>query len=60
MIGMEKIPKQGPAILFIYHGTAPMDASFILSKIYLDKDRKVVTVVDRMTQNIPGKYNDYI
>lgn len=54
MIGMEKIPKQGPAILVLYHGTIPMDAGFILSKIYLDMDRKVVTVVDRMTQTIPG------
>ena len=38
----------------LYHGIVPIDAGFFLSDILLNWNRKVITVVDRMTQSIPG------
>ena len=51
---MEKIPKQGPAIILLHHAKAPVDAFFFLSRIFLEMDRKVVTIVDRNNQKMPG------
>ena len=53
MVGIEKIPTQGPALLIIYHGYLPLDGFFILSKILLDLDRKVVTIVEKLNDKIP-------
>jgi hypothetical protein len=53
MVGIEKIPKQGPALLIIYHGYLPLDGFFLLSKILLDLDRKVVTIVEKLNDKIP-------
>ena len=52
--GLENIPDSGPAILIAYHSAMPLDAAFILSAILFEKDRRVVTIVQRNNAKIPG------
>ncbi|CAF0864821.1 unnamed protein product [Brachionus calyciflorus] len=52
--GIENIPKNGPAILILFHPPAPIDAPFIFSNIFFKLKRKIITVVLRMNFKMPG------
>ena len=55
LVGIEKIPKEGPAIILLHHGKGPVDAFFFLPRIFLELDRKVVTIVHRDNNKmLPG------
>lgn len=51
--GMENIPS-GPALLIYYHGAIPIDYYYLLSGIYLYKQRLLWGVGDRFLQKLPG------
>lgn len=59
MVGLDRIPKDGPAILVLYHPPSPVDAFFIISTIFLHKKRKVIAIVERMNFKFPGKIKSF-
>ncbi|CAH8610994.1 unnamed protein product [Heterobilharzia americana] len=54
VIGMEKLPINGPAFLIYYHGTCPFDAYYFMSRHCIERDRFPVPVVDRFLFRLPG------
>ena len=56
IIGFEKIPNKGPALIILYHGAIPVDMYYLLAKIVLYKDRTLHAVGDRFLFCIPGRY----
>ena len=54
IIGFEKIPSSGGALLVFYHACIPIDYIGLMMKIYLEKTVKVRTVMDRTFINLPG------
>nr|CAX69493.1 Transmembrane protein 68 [Schistosoma japonicum] len=54
VIGMEKLPTNGPAYLVYYHGTCPFDAYYFTSRYCIERDRFPVPVVDRFVFRVPG------
>ncbi|CAH8603445.1 unnamed protein product [Schistosoma margrebowiei] len=54
VIGMEKLPPNGPAYLVYYHGTCPFDAYYFTSRYCIERDRFPVPVVDRFLFRVPG------
>ncbi|OQR75222.1 transmembrane protein 68-like [Tropilaelaps mercedesae] len=52
--GLENIPPAGPALLIYYHGAIPIDYYYLLSGIYLYKQRLLWGVGDRFLQKLPG------
>lgn len=55
MVGIEKIPTEGPALLIYYHGTIPIDFYYIIAKCLLERNRHIRAVGDRFLFHIPGK-----
>ena len=55
VIGLDKIPQNGPALLIYYHGALPVDMYYLVAKVLLLKDRQVRAVGDRFLFRIPGK-----
>ncbi len=45
--GFEKIPREGPAILVLYHSTSPLDGAFLLADLYLKLERKIPMIILR-------------
>lgn len=54
IVGIEKIPETGPAIFVLYHPEGPLDAAFFMSKIFLERNRKILAIVERMNFKMPG------
>ena len=54
IIGIEKIPASGGALLVFYHGTAPLDGGLFIAKYFSIKKRKALAIVDRKAFDIPG------
>ncbi|CAI2731864.1 unnamed protein product [Schistosoma spindalis] len=54
IIGMEKLPYNGPIYLVYYHGTCPFDAYYFTSRYCIERDRFPVPVVDRFLFRVPG------
>ena len=54
VIGLDKIPADGPALLIYYHGALPVDVYYLVAKLLLLKDRQVRAVGDRFLFRIPG------
>ena len=52
---MENVPNKGAALIIMYHATTPFEAGFFMSKIFLEKKRKVLAIVDRIAYKIPGE-----
>lgn len=55
VIGLENIPKKGPALIIYYHGAVTIDSLFIGAKIHQNLNRVAVTVVDKFLFKIPGE-----
>jgi 1-acyl-sn-glycerol-3-phosphate acyltransferase len=54
VIGMENIPRQGPALIAYYHGISPVDFFFAHSRIYKRTGRYMKIVAERFLFKIPG------
>nr|XP_027197012.1 transmembrane protein 68-like [Dermatophagoides pteronyssinus] len=54
IIGYERIPKNGSAILVFYHSTLPNDIYYIIAKIFSIQKRKFYTIIDRIVTMVPG------
>lgn len=54
MLGLENIPSTGPALLIYYHGAIPIDYYYLLSGVYLYKQRLIWGIGDRFLQKLPG------
>ena len=55
IIGLEKIPEEGPALIIYYHGAIPIDFYYVMAKCVLHRNRHIRAVGDRFLFNIPGK-----
>ena len=55
VVGFEKIPISGPALLIYYHGTIPIDLYYVMAKMIVHKDRQLRAVGDRFLFKIPGQ-----
>ncbi len=56
MIGMEKIPTSGAALIIYYHGAIPIDLYYLMAKVIVEKKRQIRAVGDRFLFKIPGMY----
>lgn len=45
--GFEKIPEKGGAVLVYYHGAIPLDYIFLVSEILTNKNRMILSIVDK-------------
>lgn len=54
LIGIEKLPAEGPALLIYYHGALPLDMYYILARLILCKKRRVRNVAATFLFQIPG------
>lgn len=54
LVGMEKLPDKGPALLIYYHGALPLDMYYILSRLLLCKKRRLRNVAATFLFHIPG------
>jgi len=54
IIGRENIPTAGPALLLYYHGAMPVDYYYLVSDIFISKNRIVHSIVDKFLFRIPG------
>lgn len=52
--GIENIPVDSSALIVYYHGAIPIDVYYLISKVYLLKNRLIHTVADRFLFRIPG------
>lgn len=54
IIGFEKIPDTGSALLVYYHGALPIDMYYIIAKMLLYKRRQLKNVVATFLYRLPG------
>ncbi|XP_006818878.1 DGAT1/2-independent enzyme synthesizing storage lipids-like [Saccoglossus kowalevskii] len=54
ILGMEKIPSEGAAVLVYYHGAIPIDAYYIIAKLILYKKRMPHCIGDKFLFSVPG------
>lgn len=54
LIGVEKLPKNGPALLIYYHGALPLDMYYILARLYLLTKRRLRNVAATFLFHFPG------
>ena len=54
IIGLERIPNTGPALMIYYHGAIPIDFYYIMAKVILYKSRMIRAVGDRFLFKTPG------
>ncbi|XP_077991536.1 DGAT1/2-independent enzyme synthesizing storage lipids-like [Glandiceps talaboti] len=54
IIGLDKIPSEGPAVLIYYHGAIPIDAYYIIAKLCLYKKRMARCIGDKFLFKLPG------
>ncbi|KAL5276766.1 TMEM68.2 family protein [Megaselia abdita] len=54
VVGMENLPKTGPALIIFYHGAIPIDMYYFCARVILQKDRLIYTVADRFLFKVPG------
>lgn len=54
IIGLEKVPDNGPALLVYYHGALPIDMYYIIAKMLLYKKRSLKNVVATFMFRLPG------
>jgi hypothetical protein len=51
---MDKIPDQEGAIIVLYHGLTPCDLGCLLTKVLLEKNRKIYVTVHNGIFKTPG------
>lgn len=56
IVGFDRVPTKGPALIIYYHGTLPIDVYYLISKCILYKNRTINCVSDNFVFNIPGIY----
>ena len=56
LIGVDKLPDDGPALLIYYHGAIPLDMYYILARLLLVKKRRLRNVAATFLFQIPGWY----
>lgn len=54
VIGMENLPKEGPALIVFYHGAIPIDIYYLIARVCLQRDRLIYSVGDRFLFKLPG------
>ena len=54
IVNIDKIPKNGPALLIFYHPLGPLDAALFVSRYFEEKNRKVICIIDRILYKVPG------
>ncbi|XP_046857388.1 transmembrane protein 68-like isoform X2 [Xenia sp. Carnegie-2017] len=54
VIGLDKIPDKGAALLVYYHGALPIDMYYIIAKMLLYKKRSLKNVVATFLFRLPG------
>lgn len=54
LIGVDKLPDDGPALLIYYHGAIPLDMYYILARLLLVKKRRLRNVAATFLFQIPG------
>lgn len=54
VIGIENLPKDGPALIVYYHGAIPIDMYYFCARVCLQLDRQVYTIADRFLFKLPG------
>ncbi|XP_060605881.1 monoacylglycerol/Diacylglycerol O-acyltransferase-like [Ruditapes philippinarum] len=54
IVGLDKVPDTGPAMLIYYHGALPIDFYYVMAKCLLEKRRQIHAVGDNFLFNIPG------
>jgi 1-acyl-sn-glycerol-3-phosphate acyltransferase len=59
IIGLENIPRNGPALIIYYHGAITVDSFFIGAKVYQKFNRLIFTVADRFLFKIPGELKKF-
>lgn len=55
MVGLERIPSDGPALLIYYHGAIPIDLYYLMAKIMFYRKRQIRAVGDKFLFKIPGE-----
>jgi 1-acyl-sn-glycerol-3-phosphate acyltransferase len=55
VVGMENLPKTGPALIIYYHGAIPIDMYYFTARVYLERDRLIYTIADRFLFKLPGE-----
>ena len=54
IVGLDKLPTEGPALIIYYHGALPVDVYYLVAKVLLLKNRQIRAVGDRFLFKIPG------
>jgi 1-acyl-sn-glycerol-3-phosphate acyltransferase len=54
VVGFDKIPDRGGAVIVYYHGAMPIDYMFLMAKTLQEKNRIILSVVDRYMIWVPG------
>ncbi|KAL0273456.1 UNVERIFIED_CONTAM: hypothetical protein PYX00_006112 [Menopon gallinae] len=54
VVGLENIPDTGGALIVYYHGAIPIDLYYLMSHVFLRKNRQIYSVADRFLFKIPG------
>ena len=55
IIGLDKVPDNGAALLVYYHGALPIDMYYIIAKIFIYKKRSLKNVVATFLFRLPGR-----
>eukprot|EP00092_Neocalanus_flemingeri_P026064 GFUD01028249.1.p1 GENE.GFUD01028249.1~~GFUD01028249.1.p1 ORF type:complete len:554 (-),score=127.64 GFUD01028249.1:124-1785(-) len=53
-VGMDNIPREGPAVIVWYHGPMPVDYLGLIAEVFNRDGRVINSVVDRCLSNVPG------
>lgn len=56
IVGLERLPDTGPAMIIYYHGALPIDFYYLMSRCILEKQRNLHAVGDNFLFKIPGFY----
>ncbi|KAL4235744.1 Transmembrane protein 68 [Mactra antiquata] len=54
IVGLNRLPETGPAMIIYYHGALPIDFYYVMAKCLLEKQRQIHAVGDNFLFNIPG------
>ena len=58
-VDLSKIPDKGSALLVLYHGSTGVDMGFLFCSIYLEKQRKINVICDKLLFKLPGNLINY-
>ena len=56
VIGFEKIPDSGAALLIYYHGAIPIDLYYVVARTIVEKKRRIWAIGDKFMYKIPGQF----